>query len=1051
MNISGPFIKRPVATSLLSMGLFLFGALAYPFLPLATLPEVEYPTITVFANLPGASPETMATAVATPLERMFGRIAGITQMTSLSQLGSTNITMQFDLDRNVDAAARDVQAAINAARGQLPANLPTNPNWRKVNPAEIDIVSIALTSDTATRPQLYDVADSILAQKISQIAGVGQVTVGGGSRPGVRAELNPLLLSKLGLGLDQVRAALGAANADVPKGALSDATRMLVLNNNDQLFLARQYAPLIIAYRNGAPVRLSDVATVVDSQEDIRNAGFVNGKPAVIVQLYRQPQANIIDVTDRVLALMPLLQASIPPSIHLEITELRTTMIRASVRDVERTLLLSVFMVILVVFFFLGSAWATFIPSVVVPMSLVGTFGVMYLVGYSIDNLSLMALTISTGFVVDDAIVVIENISRYLEQGLSALEAAFRGSREIGFTVFSMSTSLIAVFIPILLMGGILGRIFREFAVTLSLAVAFSMLISLTTTPAMCAKFLKPKKDRKQNWLGRASDGGFKLLYHGYATSLRWVLRHQPLVLGITLGTLCLAIYLYVVIPKGFFPQQDTGRINGFARASEDTSFQTMQQKVREYEAILKADPAVQIVSGFVNRANAAYISIMLKPLSERKVSVFEVINRLRPKLAGVPGATLFMQPLQDVQIGGRSGNAQFQYTLQGDNLQDLLAWAPVVEQKLRTIRELQDVNSDLQNRALKAGLVIDRDTAARLGLTPQTIDNALYDAFGQRQVSTMYKGMNQYHVVMEVAQQFQQSPDALKNIYVQSSTGQEVPLSAFTHYESSMTSLAVAHQGQFPAITFTFNLAPNVPLGEAVAAVQNMVRTMVVPATIHPGFQGTAQVFESSLASEPYLILAALVTVYIVLGILYENYVHPVTILSTLPSAGVGALLALLIFRTELSIIALIGIILLIGIVKKNAILMIDFAIDAERKEGNSPEQSIYQACLLRFRPIMMTTMAAMFGGIPIAIGGGNGSELRRPLGIAIVGGLMMSQMLTLYTTPVVYLYMDRFRAWASGGKALRPLEDSRAGSKPEIGSQGVNDGAISANPSGG
>ena len=1047
MNISAPFIKRPVATSLLSMGLLLFGALAYPFLPLATLPEVEYPTITVYANLPGASPETMATAVATPLERMFGRIAGITQMTSLSQLGSTNITMQFDLDRNVDAAARDVQAAINAARGQLPANLPTNPNWRKVNPAEIDIVSIALTSDTATTAQLYDVADSILAQKISQIAGVGQVTVGGSSRPGVRAELNPLLLSKLGLGLDDVRAALAAANADLPKGGLSDANRMLVLNNDDQLFLAKEYASLIIAYRNGAPVRLSDVATVVDSREDIHTAGFVNGKSAVIVQLYRQPQANIIDVTDRVLALMPQLQASIPPSIHLEVTELRTMMIRASVRDVELTLLLSVVMVILVVFWFLRSVWATAIPTVVVPLSLVGTFGVMYLLGYSIDNLSLMALTISTGFVVDDAIVVIENISRYLEQGLTPLEATFRGSREIGFTVFSMSTSLIAVFIPILLMGGIVGRIFREFAVTLSLAVAFSMVISLTTTPAMCAKFLKPEKDRGQNWFGRASEKAFKWLYDGYAKSLRWVLRHQPLVLGITLGTVCLAVYLYVVIPKGFFPLQDTGRINANARAGEDTSFQTMQQKVREYEAILNADPAVQVVSGFVNRANTAYISIMLKPLSER-TGVVEVMNRLRPRLARIPGATLFMQPQQDVAIGGRSGNAQFQYTLQGDNLQDLLAFAPVVERKLHTIPELQDVNSDLQNRALKAGLVIDRDTAARLGLTPQTIDNALYDAFGQRQVSTMYKGLNQYHVVMEVAQQFQQSPDALQNIYVRSSTGQEVPLSAFTRYESSMTSLAVAHQGQFPAITFTFNLAPNVPLGQAVVKVQDAVRAMVVPATIHPGFQGTAQVFQDSLATEPYLILAALVTVYIVLGILYENYVHPITILSTLPSAGVGALLALLIFRTELSIIALIGIILLIGIVKKNAILMIDFAIDAERNEGNSPEKSIYQACLLRFRPIMMTTMAAMFGGLPIALGGGNGSELRRPLGIAIVGGLMVSQMLTLYTTPVVYLYMDRFRAWVSGGKALRPLGDT-PGRSAEIGLPGTKEGAIPATPS--
>jgi multidrug efflux pump len=1051
MNISAPFIKRPVATSLLSMGLLLFGGLAYPFLPMARLPEVEYPTITVFSNLPGASPETMATAVATPLERMFGRIAGITQMTSTSQLGSTNITMQFDLSRSVDAAARDVQAAINAARGQLPANLPTNPNWRKVNPADSDFMNLAVTSDTATRPELYDVAESILAQKISQIAGVGQVNIGGSSRPGVRAELNPLLLSKLGLGLSDVRAALAAANADAPKGAVSDQSRMHVLSSNDQLFRAKEYAPLIIAYRNGAPVRLSDVATVIDSQENIRNAGFVNGKPAVILELFRQPQANIIETADRVLALLPMLRASIPPSMNLDITEDSTRMIRASVRDVQLTLLISILLVILVVFCFLRSVWATSIPSMVVPLSLVGTFGVMYLLHYSIDNLSLMALTISTGFVVDDAIVVIENISRYLEQGLSPYDAALRGSREIGFTVLSMSTSLIAVFIPILLMGGILGRIFREFAVTLSVAVAISMVISLTTTPAMCAQLLKPEKGRKHNWIARASERGFQRLYDGYASSLRWVLRHQRLVLGITLGTVCLAVYLYIVIPKGFFPQQDTGRINGNARASEDTSFQTMRQKLLDYMAIVSADPAVEAVSGFNNRANTAGVSISLKPLSERKVSVFEVINRLRPKVARVPGATFFMQPQQDVAIGGRAGNAQFQYTLQGDNLQDLLAFAPVVEQKLRTVPELLDVNSDLQSRALQAGLVIDRDTAARLSLNAQTIDNALYDAFGQRQVSTMYRGLNQYHVVMEVAQQFQQTPDALNSIYVRSATGQEIPLSAFTHYESSKTSLAVAHQGQFPAITFSFNLAPNVPLGQAVVAVQNAVRTMVVPATIHPGFQGTAQVFQDSLATEPYLILAALVTVYIVLGILYENYVHPVTILSTLPSAGVGALLALLIFRTELSIIALIGIILLIGIVKKNAILMIDFAIEAERKEGNNAEQSIYQACLLRFRPIMMTTMAAMFGGLPIAIGGGNGSELRRPLGIAIVGGLMVSQMLTLYTTPVVYLYMDRFRAWASGGKALRPLEDRRSGDEPEVALQGAKDGAISATPFGG
>ncbi len=1040
MNISAPFIKRPVATSLLSIGLFVFGALAFPFLPVATLPEVEYPTITVSATLPGASPETMASAVATPLERMFGRIAGITQMTSLSQLSSTSITIQFDLNRNADDAARDVQAAINASRGQLPPNLPTNPSWRKVNPAEVDIVTISLTSPTATTPQLYDVANSILAQKISQIPGVGQVNVGGSSLPGVRAEVNPLQLTQLGVGMDQVRSALGAANTDMPKGALSDGAHTILLENNDQLFLAKDYGRLIIAYRNGAPVRLSDVATVVDSQEDLHQAGFVDGKPAVIVELYRQPTANIIDVTERVERLMPLLQASVPPSIHLDITEERIMMIRSSVRDVELSLVLSVFLVIGVVFLFLGSIWATLIPSVVVPLSLVGTFGVMYLLGYSIDNLSMMALTISTGFVVDDAIVVIENISRYLERGFSPQEAAFEGAREVGFTVLSMSTSLIAVFLPILLMQGIVGRIFREFAITLSLAVVFSMVISLTTTPAMCAKFLKAERDRRRGWLARACDAWSKWLNDRYAVSLRFVLRHQRVVLGVAIGTVCLAVYLYIIIPKGFFPLQDTGRINANARASEDTSFQTMQDRVQQYLAIIKADPAVRIVSGFVRSSNTAYISISLKPLEQRRVSVTQVMNRLRPKLATVPGATCFMTPQQDVQIGGRSGNAQFQYTLQGDNFQDLLAWAPLVEQKLKKVPELQDVNSDLQSRALKAGLVIDRDTASRLGLTPQAIDNALYDAFGQRQVSTMYKGLNQYHVVMEVAQPLQQSPDALKDLYVQSNTGQEIPLSAFSHFESSMTSLTVAHQGQFPAITLTFNLAPNVTLGQAVVAVQNALNTMVVPGTIHPSFQGTAQVFQDSLSSEPYLILAALVTVYIVLGILYENYVHPITILSTLPSAGVGALLALLAFRIELSIIALIAIVLLIGIVKKNAILMIDVAIDLERTEDLGPQDSIYRASVLRFRPIMMTTLAAMFGALPIALGGGNGSELRRPLGIAIVGGLLISQMLTLYTTPVVYIYMDRFRAWMSGGKALRPLEDRRLEPQPIGAGSGVS-----------
>jgi multidrug efflux pump len=725
--------------------------------------------------------------------------------------------------------------------------------------------------------------------------------------------------------------------------------------------------------------------------------------------------------------MMPQLQGSIPPSIHLEIVEERVMMIRASVRDVQLTLILSVLLVIGVVFLFLGSASATAVPSAVVPLSLIGTFGVMYLLGYSIDNLSLMALTISTGFVVDDAIVVIENISRYLEQGYTAYDAAMRGAREVGFTVLSMSTSLIAVFIPILMMQGIVGRIFREFAITLSLAVIFSMIISLTTTPAMCAKLLRPKGQGKRGWTARLSEKGSNWLTARYASSLRMVLRHQPLVLAVALGTVVLAVYLYVAIPKGFFPQQDTGRINANARASEDTSFQTMQDRLLRYLDIIKTDPAVRMAFGTITRSNSAYISISLKPLEERKIGVSEVINRLRPKLAAVPGATCTLQPQQDVQIGGRSGAAQFQYSLQGDNFQDLLAWAPIVEQRLKGVPEILDVSTDLQSRALKAGLVIDRDTASRLGLTPQAIDNVLYDAFGQRQVSTIYKGLNQYHVVMEIAQPFQQNPDALKAIYVPSRTGQSIPLSAFTHYEPAKTTLAVAHQGQFPSITLTFNLAPNVPLGEAVVAVQNAIGSMVVPATIHASFQGTAQVFQDSLASEPYLILAALVTVYIVLGILYENYIHPITILSTLPSAGVGALLALLVFHTELSIIALIGIILLIGIVKKNAIMIVDVAIEAERNEHCTAEESVYQACLLRFRPIIMTTMAAMFGALPIALGGGNGSELRRPLGISLVGGLMISQMLTLYTTPVVYIYMDRFRAWVSRGKALRSLEDPR------------------------
>jgi len=1020
MNISAPFIRRPVATSLLTAALLLYGSIAFRELPVASLPQVAYPVIQVEADLPGANAETQASAIATPLERMFGRIAGVNQMTSLSRIGKTQVVLQFDLDRDIDAASRDVQAAINSARGQLPTNLPTNPSWKKVNPAEAPIMILALTSDTATQAAMFDAADSILAQKLQQIAGIGQVQVGGSSQPAVRAEVNPLLLSKLGISLDQVRVSINDSNAHMPKGSISDGAHNIMLNTNDQLFRAAEYGPLVIAYNNQAPVRLSDVATVVDSQVNILNTGLINGKPLVELDLYRQPSANIIDTGDRVKDVLPLLRASIPPAIKLTEAQDRTITIRASVRDVEISLVISIVLVVLVIFAFLHSLWATAIPGVAVPVSLIGTFGVMYLLGYSIDNLSLMALTISTGFVVDDAIVVIENITRYLEKGMAPVEAALEGAREIGFTVLSMSVSLIAVFIPILMMGGILGRIFREFAITLAVAVAISLVVSLTATPMMCAQLLKRLDQNKQNWLSRALQAGFDWMANGYASSLRWAMRRQALMLCFLLGTVCLAIYLYVVIPKGFFPQQDTGRLSGIALGAEDVSFKTMRQKLAEYITIIQSDPAVDVVTGGIAvRANQAVFNITLKPLGERKVSADQVINRLRPRTARIPGSNLILQAVQDVQIGGRVSNAQFQYTLQADRFEDLLEWAPRLLQGMKAIPGLLDVNTDLQNHGLIAGLVIDRDTASRLGITPATIDSTLYDAFGQRQVSTMYTNINEYFVVMEVDPQFQSSPDGLNNIYLRStSAGKMVPLTAFTHTGQSAAAISIAHQGPFPAVTLSFNLAPNTSLGDAVKAIQNMQNKIRLPGTIHASFQGTTQAFQDSLDSQPYLILAALITVYIVLGILYENYIHPITILSTLPSAGVGALLALMMFHMQLTVIALIGIILLVGIVKKNAILMIDFAIQAERNENNSPEDSIYRACLLRFRPIMMTTIAAMFGGIPIAVSNGNGAELRRPLGIAIVGGLLVSQMLTLYTTPVVYVYMDRLRGWISGGK---------------------------------
>jgi len=1014
MNISAPFIRRPIGTTLLTFALLLSGALAFNFLPVAPLPQVEFPVISVGAGLPGASPETMASSVATPLERQFGRIAGVNQMTSSSQLGSTNVTLQFDLSRNIDAAARDVQAAINAARGQLPANLPSNPTYRKVNPADAPILILSMTSDTIPLPKIYDSANSILAQKLAQVSGVGQVFVGGGANPAVRAELNPMLLNKLGVSTQQVATALSSANANKPKGEFIGPVDAWTIDANDQLLKASQYRGLIVAGKAPGYVRLGDVADVQDSVEDIRNAGISNGKRAVLLVIFRQPGANIISTVDNVRALMPELQSSISPAIAVNVVMDRTLTVRASVRDIEITLVISVFLVVMVVFVFLRNVRATLIPSIAVPLSLVGTFGVMYLLGYSLDNLSLMALAISTGFVVDDAIVVLENINRHLEEGIPPVQAAFLGAREIGFTVLSMSTSLVAVFIPILLMGGIVGRLFREFAVTLSAAIGVSLLVSLTTTPMMCAKLLRPIDSEKHGRMYRASENAFNSLLKGYGSALRWVLRHQFLILLVTIGTACLSVYLYARVPKGFFPQQDTGRLGGAIQAEQDISFQSIRQKMNDYVAVIMKDPAVDTVTAFVGgggTANTGRMFIMLKPLGERKVSADQVIGRLRGKLAHVPGATLFLQSAQDLQIGGRLGNAQYQYTLQSESLDDLNTWAPKMLTEFRKIRQLKDVNTDQQNRGLEAQLVIDRDTAARLGIQPAAIDAALYQAFGQAQVSTIYEQLNQYHVVMEVDPKYQQTPDALQSIYVPSKSGTMVPLATFTHYQPSNTPLAVAHQGQFPSVTISFNLAEGVSLGEATELIARASRELNLPTSIHASFQGTAAAFQDSLSSEPVLILAALAAVYIVLGMLYESYIHPITILSTLPSAGVGALLALLLTRNELNVIALIGILLLIGIVKKNAIMMIDFALDAERTNNLSSEEAIYQACIKRFRPIMMTTAAALLAGLPLALGTGTGSELHRPLGITIVGGLIVSQMLTLFTTPVVYLYMDRLR----------------------------------------
>jgi multidrug efflux pump len=1022
---SAPFIRRPVATTLLTLGIALAGMLAFRLLPVSPLPQVDFPTISVSASLPGASPETMASTVATPLERSLGRIAGVTEMTSSSSLGSTRITLQFDLSRNIDGAARDVQAAINAARSLLPTGLPSNPTYRKANPADAPVMILSMTSDTLDQGQMYDSASTVLAQAIAQVDGVGQVDVGGSSLPAVRVELNPTALNRYGIGTAAVRAAIATTNANRPKGSLDGDTRHWQIAANDQAKKAADYRPIVVAYRKGAVVRLTDIATVTDSVQDLRNAGLADGRRAVLIQVRRQPGANVIETVDRVKAILPMLQASIPSSIDLRVASDSTTTIRASLREVERTLLISISLVILVVFLFLRRWRAAAIPAVAVPVSLIGTFGIMYLAGYSLDNLSLMALTIATGFVVDDAVVVLENVSRHIEEGISPFEAALLGAREVGFTVVSMSISLVAVFVPILLMGGIIGRLFREFAVTLSAAIMVSLVVSLTTTPMMCARVLRPHSEEKPGRLSRFVERWFARLLQRYDRTLQWALAHRRVMLAALLGTVVLNIYLYVIVPKGFMPQQDTGRIMGNLVADQSISFQAMQQKLANFVAIVQADPAVDHVVAFTGggQRNSAFFFVVLKPIAQRKISADLIIARLRRQLAHQPGATLFLQAAQDVRVGGRGANAQYQYTLSADDLAELRAWEPRIRQALSGVPEIADVSTDQQDLGLQTTLVVDRDAATRLGVNLFQFDSTLNDLFGQRQVSTIYNPLNQYHVVMEVAPVYWQNPSELNNTYIVSNSGAEVPLSAFARWEPTNTSLAVNHQGQFVATTVSFNLTPGVSLSSASRAVESALLHIGVPISIHGSFQGTAQAFQASLANQPLLILAALAAVYLVLGVLYESLVHPLTIISTLPSAGGGAILALLLTRTDFTIMAFIGVILLIGIVKKNAILMIDFAIEEQRRTGARAEDAIHRACLLRFRPIMMTTMAALLAAVPLALGHGDGAELRQPLGISIVGGLVVSQVLTLYTTPVVYLYLERFGAWGTHlMRRLRP-----------------------------
>jgi len=1016
MNISAPFIHRPVATTLITVAIALAGAIAFNVLPVSPLPQVDFPTISVAASLPGGSADIMASSVATPLERQFGHIAGVTEMTSASSLGTTTITIQFDLSRDIDGAARDVEAAINAARSYLPANLPSNPTYRKVNPADAPIMILGLTSDKYSPGKLYDEASTVMQQKLSQIPGVGQVTVGGGALPSVRVDVNPAQLASYGLSMTSVQSALSRQNSDLPKGQLFDGAVSADIIANDQISNAVDYAPLVIGYSNGAAVRLSDIAQVSDSVQNIRAAGYLNGKRAVMLIIFRQPGANIIQTVDGIRAQLPYIEASIPVGIDTTIVLDRTTTIRASVSDVERTLVLSTILVIAVVFVFLRNARVTLIPSVAMPVSLIGTFSVMYLFGYSIDNLSLMAMTIATGFVVDDAIVVMENISRHLEQGMKPLAAALKGAQEIGFTVLTISISLVAVFIPLLFMGGIVGRLFREFAVTLSTAIVVSMFISLTATPMMCAYLLRNERNEKHGRLYQANERAFEWLLSLYRRSLAWVLEHPALTLTVLLLTVALNVLLVIEIPKGFFPQQDTGAITGGMQGPQDASFPAMNDSIQQIVGVIRHDPAVANVIAFTGgggATNTGFIYIALKPLQQRNVSAAQVIGRLRPQLNRLPAAAAFLQAAQDLRIGGRGGNAMYQYTLQADNSQDLYKWGPILLKEMKRLPGLQDVSSDQQNGGLDQLLTYDRTTAARLGVTVQALDSNLYSAFGQSQVSVIYTQLNQYYVVLEVAPQYWQSPEGLKDIYLQSAAGKSIPLLALAQAHATTTALAVNHTGLFPSVTVSFNLAPNVSLSQATLSINQMQQRLGTPSSIQGFFAGTLLAYQQSLSSEPVLVLAALLSVYIVLGVLYESLVHPLTIISSLPPASVGAMLAMLLFGQDLNVISIIGIVLLIGIVKKNAIMMIDFALQAERQEGKSTTDAIFAACMLRFRPILMTTMAALFGAVPLAFGTGTGSELRRPLGIAIIGGLIVSQMLTLYTTPVVYLYMDRFSLW--------------------------------------